>query len=36
MMSYMASVAWSHPISLLCCTEHGQHRGDVLSGRIIL
>jgi hypothetical protein len=34
MMSCMASAAWSHPISSLCCTEHGQRRCAVLLGRI--
>ncbi len=34
MMSCTASAAWSHPVPSLCCTEHGQHRGAVLSGRI--
>jgi hypothetical protein len=29
-----ASAAWSHPVSSLCCTEHGLHYGAVLSGRI--
>jgi hypothetical protein len=34
MMSYTASAALSHPVSLSCCTEHGQRCGAVLSGRI--
>jgi hypothetical protein len=34
MMSYTASIAWSHPVSSPCYTEHGQHYGVVLSGRI--
>jgi hypothetical protein len=33
-MSSTASATWSRPILLLCCTEHGLHRGAVLSGRI--
>jgi hypothetical protein len=32
-MSCMTSEAWSHPVLLLCCTEHGPYRGAVLSGR---
>jgi hypothetical protein len=34
MMSYMASAAWSRPVSSPCCTEHFQHHGAVQSGRI--
>jgi hypothetical protein len=34
MMSYMASAAWSHPVSSPCYTEHGQRYGAVLSSRI--
>jgi hypothetical protein len=34
MMSCTASAAWSHPVLLLCCTEHSQHCGAVLSGHI--
>jgi hypothetical protein len=34
MMSYTASATWSRPVSSLCCTEHRQRRGVVLSGRI--
>jgi hypothetical protein len=35
MMSYMTSMVWSRPVLSLYCTEHGQHHGAVLSGRII-
>jgi hypothetical protein len=35
MIFYMTSTTWSHSILSLCCTEHGQHRDAVLSGRII-
>jgi hypothetical protein len=31
MMSYTTSAAWSHPVSSLCCTKHGQHRCAILS-----
>jgi hypothetical protein len=34
MMFCMASAAWSCPVSSPCYTEHGQHCGAVLSGRI--
>jgi hypothetical protein len=34
MMSCTTSVAWSHPVSSSCYTEHGQRCGVVLSGRI--
>jgi hypothetical protein len=34
MMSCTASAAWSRPVSSPCYTEHGQHCGAVLSGRI--
>jgi hypothetical protein len=34
MMSCTASAAWSHHISSPCYTEHGQHCGAILSGRI--
>jgi hypothetical protein len=34
MMSYTTSTAWSHPVLLLCCTEHGLYRGGILSGHI--
>jgi hypothetical protein len=34
MMSCPVSVAWSHPILSLYCTEPGSSRGVVLSGRI--
>jgi hypothetical protein len=34
MMSCTASIAWSHPVSSPCYTEHGQCCGAVLSGRI--
>jgi hypothetical protein len=34
MMSCTTSAAWSHPVLLLCCTEHGSSRGAVLSGHI--
>jgi hypothetical protein len=34
MMSYMASAAWSRPVSSPYCTEHFQHHGAVQSGRI--
>jgi hypothetical protein len=34
MTSYTASSAWSRPISSPCCSEHGQRRGALLSGRI--
>jgi hypothetical protein len=34
MMSYTTSAAWSRPVSSPCYTEHGQHCGTVLSGRI--
>jgi hypothetical protein len=34
MMSYMASAAWSHPVLLLYCTEHGLYRGAVMSGHV--
>jgi hypothetical protein len=36
MMSCMASAVWSRPVSSLCCTEHGQHRGAILSGHITI
>jgi hypothetical protein len=34
MMSCTTSAAWSRPVSSPCYTEHGQHCGVVLSGRI--
>jgi hypothetical protein len=34
MMSCMASAAWSRRVSSPCYTEHGQHCGAVLLGRI--
>jgi hypothetical protein len=34
MTSYTASSAWSRPVSSPCCSEHGQRRGALLSGRI--
>jgi hypothetical protein len=34
MMSCMTSATWSRTISSHCYTEHGQHCGAVLSGRI--
>jgi hypothetical protein len=34
MMSCTASIAWSRPVLLLCCTEPGPSRGAVMSGRI--
>jgi hypothetical protein len=34
MMSCTVSAAWSRPVSSPCYTEHGQHYGVVLSGRI--
>jgi hypothetical protein len=34
MMFCTVSAVWSHPVSSLCCTEHGQHCGTVLSDRI--
>jgi hypothetical protein len=34
MMSCTTSVAWSHPVSSSCYTEHGQRCGVVLSDRI--
>jgi hypothetical protein len=34
MMSYTTSAVWSRPVLSLCCTEHGQRRGVVLSGHI--
>jgi hypothetical protein len=34
MMSCTASAVWSRPISSPCYTEHGQHCGAVLTGRI--
>jgi hypothetical protein len=34
MMFCTTSAAWSHPVLSLCCTEHGQHHGAVLSDRI--
>jgi hypothetical protein len=34
MMSCTTSAAWSHPVSSPCYTEHGQHCGAVLVGRI--
>jgi hypothetical protein len=34
MMSWTASAAWSHHVSSPCCTEYGQRRGAILSGRI--
>jgi hypothetical protein len=34
MMSYMASTAWSRPVSSPCYTEHGHRCGVVLSGCI--
>jgi hypothetical protein len=33
-MSCTASAAWSRHVSIPCYTEHGQHCGAVLSGRI--
>jgi hypothetical protein len=36
MMSCTMSAAWSRPVSSPCCTEHGQRRGAVLSGRIAI
>jgi hypothetical protein len=33
-MSCTVSAAWSCPVSSPCYTEHGQHCGAVLSGRI--
>jgi hypothetical protein len=33
-MSCMASAAWSRSVSSPCYTEHGQHCGAVLLGRI--
>jgi hypothetical protein len=33
-MSCTASATWSHPVSSPCYTEHGQHCGVILSGRI--
>jgi hypothetical protein len=33
-MSCMTSVAWSRPVSSPCYTEHDQHCGAILSGRI--
>jgi hypothetical protein len=35
MLSCTTSVAWSHPVSSPCYTEHGQRCGAILSGRII-
>jgi hypothetical protein len=34
MISYTASVVWSHHVSSPCYTEHGQRCGAVLSDRI--
>jgi hypothetical protein len=34
MISCMTSAAWSRSVSSPCYTEHGQHCGAVLSGRI--
>jgi hypothetical protein len=34
MMSCTASATWSRTVSSHCYTEHGQHCGAVLSGRI--
>jgi hypothetical protein len=34
MMSCPAPAAWSHPVLLLCCTEHGLSRGAILLGYI--
>jgi hypothetical protein len=34
MMPYTVSAVWSRPVLSLCCTEHGQYRGVILSGRI--
>jgi hypothetical protein len=34
MMSCTASASWSRPVSSPCYTEHGQHCGAILSGRI--
>jgi hypothetical protein len=34
MISCTVSVVWSHPVSSLCYTEHGQRCGVVLSDRI--
>jgi hypothetical protein len=34
MMSCTTSAAWSCPVSLPCCTEHGQRCGVVLVGHI--
>jgi hypothetical protein len=33
-MSYTMSAAWSHLVSSVCCTEHGQRLSAVLSDRI--
>jgi hypothetical protein len=33
-LSCAASAAWSHPVLLHCCTEHGQRCGVALSGHI--
>jgi hypothetical protein len=33
-MSFPTSTAWSRLVLSLCCTESGQSRGAVLSGRI--
>jgi hypothetical protein len=34
MMSCTTSAAWSRPVSPPCYTEHGEHCGAVLAGRI--
>jgi hypothetical protein len=34
MMCCTASVAWSHLVLSLCCTEHGPYYGVILSGHI--
>jgi hypothetical protein len=34
MMSCTVSVAWSRPILSLCCTEHAQCHGAIVSGHI--
>jgi hypothetical protein len=36
MMSYTMSAVWGRPVSSPCYTEHGQHCGAALSGRITI
>jgi hypothetical protein len=33
-MSYTVLAVWSHLVLSLCCIEHGQRCGAIMSGRI--